>query len=81
MDRPPPPSDPPLSEWANFSLGLGPINSGAFGASQFRPQNFFGASHNSGSPEGGGPPTAPPPPRTPLRETLGECLELANRGQ
>ena len=28
--------------------------SGAFGASQFRPKNFFGASNNSGSPWGGG---------------------------
>ena len=36
------------------------------GASQFRPKTFFGASNNSGSPEGGEgvPPTAPPPPPT-----------------
>ena len=40
--------------------------SGAFGTSQFRPKNFFGASNNSGSPaEGGVPPTAPPPPPNP----------------
>ena len=47
------------------------IFSGAFGASQFRPKNFFGAfgaSNNSGSPEGGSPLQPPPPP---LSKTLG----------
>ena len=55
-----PPWTPPplLSDWANFSTGLRPIKifSGAFGASQFRPKNIFGAfgtSNNSGSPWGG----------------------------
>ena len=67
--NPPAPPPPPLSDSANFSPGLQPIKvfSGAFGASQFRPKNLFGASNNSGSPEGvGGGATAPPP----LRETL-----------
>ena len=35
------------------------IFSGAFGASQFRPKKFFGASNNSGSPAGGGSPHSP----------------------
>ena len=42
LTPPPPfgPPQPPLSDWANFSLGLRPIKifSGAFGASQFRPK-------------------------------------------
>ena len=46
------------------------IFSGAFGASQFTPKNFFGtfsASNNSGSPEEGGgvPPNSPTHPPTP----------------
>ena len=48
------------------------IFSGAFGASQFRPKNFFGASNNSGSPEGGSPPQPPtplgPPPHPPFKQ-------------
>ena len=59
----PPPS---LSDWANFLrvFGQSKFFSGAFGASQFRPKNFFGASNNSGSPArgGGGSP--------PFRKTL-----------
>ena len=43
-------------------FGQSKIFSGAFGASQFRPKHFFGASNNSGSPGGGGgSPTHPPP--------------------
>ena len=48
-------------------FGQSKIFSGAFGTSQFRPKNFFGASgvsNNSGSPAGD-----PPPP--PQRKTLG----------
>ena len=41
------------------------IFSGAFGASQFRPKTFFGASNNSGCPEGGGSPPQPHPPTPP----------------
>ena len=65
-----PPPQPPLSDWANFSPGLWPIKnfSGAFGASQFRPKNLFGASNNSGSPGRLGPPPQPPHPPTPLKE-------------
>ena len=51
--RPPPTlSDPPPP-----LFGQSEIFSGAFGASQFRPKNFFGAfgaSNNSGPPAGGG---------------------------
>ena len=36
------------------AFGQSKIFSGAFGASQFRPKNGFGASNNSGSPAGGG---------------------------
>ena len=60
------------------AFGQSKTFSGAFGASQFRPKNFFGASNNSGSPAGGGgpphsathppplgPPCPPPPPSQP----------------
>ena len=49
------------------------IFSDAFSASQFRPKNFFGAfgaSNNSGSPEGGGSPPQPHPPTPPLSKPL-----------
>ena len=65
-------SDPPPLQNFLRVFGQSKIFSGAFGPSQFRPKNFFGAfgaSNNSGSPEGGGggvpptaPPTHPPPP-------------------
>ena len=62
-------------------FGESKIFPGAFGARQFRPKNFFGASNNSGPPDGGGgalsppiwtpPPfeqnSAPPPPPPPPR--------------
>ena len=60
------PQSPPFGLYGPQDRGVAfrqsKIFSGAFGASQFRPKNLFGASHNSGSPAGGGvPPTAPPP--------------------
>ena len=59
-------------------FGQSKIFSGAFGTSQFRPKNFFGASNNSGSPGGGVPSPQPPPPPSlepppPLSKTLGKA--------
>ena len=68
------PPPPPLSDWAKLSPGLWPIKNFLWrpSAQVSLGQKFFfgafGASNNSGSPEGGGvPPTAPPthPPWTP----------------
>ena len=56
------PCTPPSSDWAKFFSGPSKIFSGDFGASQFRPKVFFGASNNSGSLRGAVPPAAPPPP-------------------
>ena len=58
------------------------IFSGAFGASQLRPKNLFGASNNSGSAGGRVPPTAPPthppldPPPPPSEGKLWEARHV-----
>ena len=71
LTPPPPPHPPPpfhvIGPIFLRVFGQSKIFSGAFGASQFRPKNFFGpfgASINSGSPEGGVPPQPPPPPQS-----------------
>ena len=57
-----PPTPPPLSDWAKIFFGQSIISSGAFGASQFRPKIFFGASKSSAPLGGGGGGWMPPPP-------------------
>ena len=76
-DLTPPPSDPKVIGQIFLRVfGQSKILSGAFGASQFGPKNFFGAfgaSNKSGSPEGGGVAPQPPTPLGPpplLRKTL-----------
>ena len=65
---------PPLKDWAKFSSGLSAKSkmfSGAFGAKQIRPKNFFGAVGASKSPAplaggGGGGSWSPAPQKEPL---------------
>ena len=74
---PHPPEPPTQKTWGQIffrAFGQSKIFSGAFGASQFRPKFFVGASQNSAHWGGRGgldPPIQPPRPTHPPKRALG----------